>query len=61
MSSKLQVKNVGGRMVTVRALVDEGSDTSLASVTFIRKLGFTGKKGLRIAGVLGRDSVYELE
>ena len=48
-------------MVTVRALVDEGSDTSLASVTFIRKLGFTGKKGLRIAGVLGRDSVYELE
>ena len=37
-------------MVTTSVLVDEDSDTSLASVTFVRKLG---RKELGIAGVSG--------
>ena len=47
-------------MVIARALVDEGSDTSLASVAFIRKLGFSGRKRtLRIRGAAD-ERQYEL-
>ena len=45
----VRVKDRRGQMVIT--LVDECSDTSLASVAFIRKLGFSGRKRtLRIRG-----------
>ena len=47
----VRVKDRRGQMVIARALVDEGSDTSLASAGFISKLGFSGRKRtLRIGG-----------
>ena len=39
----VQVKDAGGLTVTARALIDEGSDASIASREFVRKLGFTRK------------------
>ena len=40
------VKDSRGRLVTARTLIDEGSDTTLAARSFVRKLGFNGRKGL---------------
>ena len=57
----VRVRNVQGRFVTARALVDEGSDTSFASRAFVRRLGFTGKRRkLKIVGV-SRESKEEAE
>ena len=40
----VQVKDARGRTVTARALIDEGSDASIASREFVRKLGFTKRQ-----------------
>ena len=51
----VQVKDARGRTVTARALIDEGSDASIASREFGRKLGFTGKETeMFIAAVDGK-------
>ena len=48
------VQDSRGRMVTARALIDEGSDTTLAAKSFGRKLGFNRRKRLlKVAGVNG--------
>jgi len=39
----VQDQDIRGRTITARALIDEGSDASIASLVFVRKLGFTGK------------------
>ena len=62
----VRVRDVRGSIMTARALVDEGSDTWLASAAFVRKLGLTGrKKALRIVGVSGkrtqRSELQELD
>ena len=50
------VKDSRGRLVTARTLIDEGSDTTLAARSFVRKLGFNGRKGLlKVAGVNGES------
>ena len=50
----VQVQDIRGRTITARALIDEGSDASIASLAFIRKLGFTGKpKEMWIATIDG--------
>ena len=50
------VQDSRGRMVTARALIDEGSDTTLAARSFVRKLGFNGRKGLlKVAEVNGES------
>ena len=57
----VRVRNVEGRFVTARELVDEGSDTSFASRAFVRRLGFTEKmRTLKIVGV-SRESKEEAE
>ena len=57
----MRVKDRLGQMVIARALVDEGSDTSLASVAFISKLGFSGRKmTMRIRGAADEQQ-YESE
>lgn len=49
-----RVKYARGRLVTARALVDEGSDTSMATLAFTRKLGLKERRRqLRIPGVTG--------
>ena len=40
----VKVKDARGHLVTARALVDEGSDTSLTSLSFFRKLGLKGER-----------------
>ena len=46
------VKDSRGRLVTARTLIDEGSDTTPAARSFVRKLGFNGRKGLlKVAGL----------
>jgi len=50
------VKDSRGRLVTVRSLIDDGSDATLAARSFVRKLGFNGRKGLlKVAGVNGES------
>jgi len=39
----VHVKDAKWRTITARTLIDEGSDASIASLAFVRKLGFTGK------------------
>jgi len=57
----VKVRNIQGRFVTARALVDEGSGTSFASRAFVRRLGFTGDmRKLKIVGV-SRESKEEAE
>ena len=57
----VRVRNIQGRFVTARALVDEGSDISFASRAFVHRLGFTGKmRKLKIVGV-SRESKEEAE
>ena len=50
------VQDSRGRMVIARALIDEGSDTTLAARSFVRKLGLNGRKGLlKVIGVNGKS------
>ena len=50
----VHVQDARGSTITPRALIDEGSDASIASLAFVRKLGFTGKvKEMWIAAVNG--------
>ena len=52
----MSVQDSRGRIVTARALNDEGSDTTLAARSFVRKLGFNGRKELlKVAGVNGES------
>ena len=57
----MEVISKSGKKVKVYSLIDEGSDTSLATTSLIRKLGLTGKKkNLKISGVEG-DRIQDSE
>ena len=53
---QVSVVGVDGRLVKVNALVDERSDTSMATESLIDKLGLSGKKVLlEVSGVDGKS------
>ena len=53
---RVSVVGVDGRLEKVNALVDEGSDTSMATESLIDKLGLSGKKVLlEVSGVDGKS------
>ena len=60
----IQVSLIGvdGELVKANALIDEGSDSSLATKALVRKLGLCGAKGpLHVSGVVGRQQQQNSE
>ena len=60
----IQVSQIGvdGELVKANALIDEGSDSSLATTALVRKLSMCGAKGpLHVSDVVGRQQQQNSE